>query len=620
MRWFAAGLTFVNGFVITALLAGMAGGGLGRAAAWLSLLAGMIAGCCAFFTTRQSEDEIAGETTVRAHGQLYTIGFWALAAVFAFFVFRSFGWILYIDGDQLKIQSPNNLGDLPLHITYARTFANGVPLWPDNPIHVFSKIRYPAGTDLFNGLLLILGIDLIRGLVWAGVLGSLATFYALYRWGGLFTVAGFLFNGGIAGALVLTTGSWIDYQGVPSIAWKSLALSMLVTQRGLLYALPAGLLLLYQWRALFDRFAAPLGRGQKDVPDQRARQPWQTPPLPIWVETSLYATMPFFHVHTFIALSFVAAILFILGTAAVRRHLAIVVGISFLPATFIVWTITDHFQARSLLKFQPGWVQHTGEFAAPFLQFWWVNFGFWIPLVLLLLGACIWRAWKRRGKIPLHRDPNLVWLIPAAFLFLFACLVKTAPWEWDNIKLIIWAYLIMLPILWSALIGRWPGPVQVGVCVALFFSGFATLFGGLAVRDGYGIVSRAELDGVGSAVRQIPATARFAAYPTYNHPLLLQGRPLVLGYPGHLWTQGFEFQPIMQQLESIMRGDPGWRDTASRLGARYLFWGEHERRNYPTSTRPWERDARLVASGAWGAIYDLQGNAPLPTLTRPPRP
>jgi hypothetical protein len=101
---------------------------------------------------------------------------------------------LWIDGNNLKIQSPNNLGDLALHITYIKYFANGVALWPDNPIHVFSSLRYPAGIDLFDSLLLLQHVDLIRALVWTGLLGSLATFYGFYRWGGAFGVAGFSFQ------------------------------------------------------------------------------------------------------------------------------------------------------------------------------------------------------------------------------------------------------------------------------------------------------------------------------------------------------------------------------------------------------------------------------------------
>src|SRR5207248_8478374 len=261
------------------------------------------------------------------------------------FAVRSFCWLLYIDGGEWKIQSPNNLGDLSLHITLIRNFANGVHLWPDNPIYAFSKLRYPAGIDLFNALLCLVHVDLMRGLVWTGLLASLATFYAFSRWGGTFGVAGFLFNGGIAGFQFLKTLKFLDYQGTQAdilhrpIAWKSIALSMFVTQRGWLYAIPAALVLLWHWREKYFRetSVAPTGRdlaapgvssaeaaaktgaektdaleAQSPVADDDAGPATtvntrgnRKGPLPFWVEVSLYASMPLFHVHTFIALTIV---------------------------------------------------------------------------------------------------------------------------------------------------------------------------------------------------------------------------------------------------------------------------------------------------------------------------
>jgi hypothetical protein len=629
MKWLSAGVTFANVAVVSALLIGMAFDGLTNVIAKIAVVLGLLVAALAWLQTRDeprralAPDEGTPSPTQRSR---YRIWFWLVAASFGFFAFRSFGWVLFADGNNWKVQSPNNLGDLSLHIAYIRNFALGVPLWPENPIHPFSYMRYPGGTDLFNAILLELGVGLIPGLVWAGVLGSIATFYALYRWGGEFTVAGFLFNGGVAGLQALLTWKLIDYQGEPDVAWKSLPLSMLVTQRGLLYALPAGLLLLCHWRRKY--FTAPDAEGTRAAP----------PLLPFWLELSLYATMPLFHMHTFIALSLLAAFFFAIGDGETRKRLAIIVGAAVLPATFFVYTITDHFRARSMIEWQPGWVQTKGEFASPFLIFWFKNFGLWLPLALLLVGVVWYRAWQTASRraaaatekkqaeenndatldlsiIPqvLRASPALAFVTPAALLFLFAALVKTAPWEWDNIKIFIWAYLIALPFLWSELIARWPVPVRVGVCVALFASGFISLFGGLLSNPGgFGIADRAEVDGVGAAVRRLPGEARFAAFPTYNHPLLLQGRKVVLGYPGHLWTQGFDYAPIHKKLESVMRGGPNWREQARELQARYLFWGREEQAQYAGSTRPWEREARLVASGSWGAIYDLEATDAAP--------
>jgi hypothetical protein len=598
MKWLAAGLTFVNTAAVSGLLFGMIGNGLSRPVALLSLGVGLALGTVASLQTRDDAPPPKGSKLSRAL-------FWAVAGCFAFFAFRSFCWLLYIDGNSLKVQSINNLGDLSLHLTYIRNFASGVALWPDNPIFVFSKLRYPAGTDLANALLLLLGVDLMRGLIWAGLIGSIATFYAFYRWSGLFGVAGFLFNGGLTGFAIFSTGKWMDYQA-DKIAWKSLPLAMFVTQRGLLYALPAGLLLLYQWRAKYLR--------RDELPDSQRSEA----PLPFWLELTLYATMPFFHFHTFLALSVVAAFLFLFGNMKLRKHLGTLVGAALLPATFFVWSITDHFGARSLMKLQAGWVQRTGDMAHPFFYFWLLNFGAWVPLVLALVALAIWRAYQPAEKrFDFNRSPSVPFLIPAAVVFLIACLVKTAPWEWDNIKLIIWAYILVLPFLWTELIGRWPEPARIAVCLALFFSGFVSLFGGLAAgRDGYGIADRAEVDAVGQVVRRLPAEARYAGFPTYNHPLLLQGRKMVLGYPGHLWTQGFDYGPVEQQLKLVMQGAPNWREQAQQLRARYIFFGREEKANYPTSTRPWEREARLVANGPWGAVYDLEAPPAAGAVTR----
>src|SRR5437660_9282470 len=542
MIWLSAGVTFVNFSTVCGLILGMAANGLALSVAVASLLLGGVAAIFAYLRTSDPKTKIdildsaepGAKLSKRAQRRLQRAGnlpsaptairkyrhFWAwvLAACFAIFAVRSFCWLLYIDGDQLKIQSPNNLGDLALHISYIRTFASGVSLWPDNPIYVFSKLRYPAGIDLFNALLYCLHLDLTRGLVWTGLIASVATFYAFYRWGGAFGVAGFLFNGGIAGFQILNSFTFLkflDYQGDKTIAWKSIALSMFVTQRGLLYAIPAGLLLLWSWREKFW--------GTRAQDRHRA-------PLHFWVELSLYASMPLFHVHTFLALSSVLACLFIMGDARTRKHVVTLLASALLPATFFVWLITDHFQAGSVLEWHPGWVQSDEDFARPFFSFWFLNLGILIPLVFVLIGLCMQRVWKTGIRWGNKLSEEAAFLLAATAIFIFAFFVKTAPWGWDNLKIMIWAYFLVLPFLWTNLIAKWTMPVRVVVCIALFGSGFVSLLGGLAAgKNGFGFANRAELDEVGVAIRMLPVEARFAAYPIYNHPLLLQGRKVVLG-------------------------------------------------------------------------------------------
>lgn len=630
MKWLAAGLTFFNTSTVCALLIGMMAQGLSRGVAVLSVFLGLVVALVAYWVTdaaplrppkpppaepppaastrKRRRDSQAEETSVIVPpGQRYrSTWFWLLAACFTIFAVRSFCWLLYTDGNELRVQSPNNLGDLSIHLTYIRQFASGVPLWPDNPIFVFSKVRYPAGVDLFNAILTCLGVELARGLVWTGLLASAATFYAFYRWAGNFGIAAFLFNGGVASFPVLHTFVFKDYQGDVTIAWKSIPLAMFVTQRGLLYALPVGLLLLYQWRARFYPSYREVALSELPESEQETIA-GPRPPLPLWLELSLYATLPLYHIHTFLALSVVLAFLFLLGNATVQKQLAILVGAALIPASFFVWIVSDNFNAGSVLEWKPGWVQDHGEFAMPFFNFWLVNFGAWIPVTLFFVGITGLTVWKNYQAPDFKIPAGVAFLLPAATIFLLGYLIKFAPWEWDNIKIIVWAYFIILPFLWTDLIVQWPIHLRALVCAALFASGFVSLFGGLAAgKPGFGVADRGELDAVGVVVRKLPATARFAGFPTYNHPLLLQGRKMVMGYPGHLWTQGFNYAEVEKKLKGLMQGAPNWKENARALGVRYLFWGREEKLNYPTSTRPWEREAALVATGDWGAIYDLE--------------
>ena len=506
MKWVTAAITFVNLSVVCGLFLGIAGKGLNAVTAALALLCGAAFAVASFLGTRESafrEKAADGSVTEQKSRQASAseetqnslpsalmryrrVWFWAVAFCFAIFAVRSFCWLLYIDSSELKIQSPNNLGDLSLHLTLIKSFANGVALWPDNPIFAFSNLRYPAGIDLFNGLLSLVHIDLLVGLVWVGLVSSLSIFYGFYRWGGTFAVAGFLFNGGIAGFQFLKTFKFLDYQGTAAdiahkpIAWKSIALSMLVTQRGWLYAIPAGLVLLWHWREKFfsqspeaeaGSSAATVakaddssqsGESVKSDPDAIKARTYSKGPLPWWVELSIYASMPLFHLHTFIALTIVLVVgLFferatefqfivnlvrkegmagigrlishpkmwpeVFRGAPIRRHAAALMIAAFIPATFFVWLTTDHFHAASVLKWHPGWAQDSNEFAAPFFrlgpkdwgsstgpglllqktwngviapffQFWLPNFGLWVPLAMGLVGLCVWRIWKGKWR------------------------------------------------------------------------------------------------------------------------------------------------------------------------------------------------------------------------------
>ena len=586
MKFVSATLGFAAMVVVSTGLLALLGSGLNIHVATAAVVCAAIVALAAWVTT-------APHALPKAH-----FWDWLMLIVFALVSLRAFLWLVYTRGDEICVLSPNNLGDLSLHLNLIRYLASGIAFWPESSILSNVPMTYPLGSDLFNSVLEVLGIDTYIGLVWTGLVGAALTGYALWLWGGAFGLAAFLFNGGLTGFAILRTFEIEDFQS--EMVWKNLFLSMFVTQRGLLMALPSGLILLYAWRERYFRGSAHV--------------------LPVWLQLLIYASLPLFNLHAFLFLSLVLAAIFTAKLAAVRswnplaagapRELFVFVALALVPATLGILLVTGFLSMAGAIRWAPGWVGGGN------LSTWIWNFGLTLPLTLLLVFV-LFRSKDNEARC-------FVWT--AVGIFGLCGLVSFAPWEWDNIKVIVWAYFLILPFLWTELVGQWPLALRAVVCVALFWSGFITLFGGLAAdRHGFGIANRAELDAIGMVVKRLPAEARYAGWPTWGHPILLQGRKMVLGYPGHLWTQGFKFDDTNNKLQALMTGAPNWKAIARELHTRYLFWGREEKTNYAASKKPWEREATLVSSGEWGAIYDLEtapkqpGQAPTPAPALPGR-
>lgn len=539
-RLTAAALAFLASATLFAALLAVLAGALSLAVAVASLLLGFSIGAAAYGATPQADP-----TPLALVDKLALLLLGVVAV-------RQFGWLARENDGVVRTWDAFNYGDLPLHWSYIRFFANGAPFWPENPIFTGARLQYPFGLDLFNALLLKVGVPTALGLVATGLAASLLLGVALLRWGGGLAIL----------ALVLSGGLPSDH-----LAWKNLFLALVVPQRGLLFALPAGLLLLASWR---DR----LLRGKSGG-------------LPVWVEGLLWGAMPLFHLHTFLLLSLV----FGLWAFAGRRVLeaARVAAWAFVPATWGVVMVTNCFRAAALAGWAPGWVVG-GEALLPFLA---TNFGLLIPLMAWLL-------------VRSRRDFETRWtVVPAVALWLLLFFVKLAPWAWDNTKVMIWCYLLLMPALASALAGMAPG-WRVALLAAWLLPGGVTIAQASFGRHGYDVLEVVETDAVCRALAPLPIGARTATMQTFNHPVALCGHPLVAGYGGHLWSHGIASADVEARLRALMSGAPGWEDNARLLQARYLFWGRREGEAFPGSLRPWEASRPLVAEGPWGRLYALR--------------
>jgi len=557
--------------VIAGLFLAWVGHGLGYPVLvfenWIitNALLALLAGICAAIFCWKAMPKLAEKQPV-------SVWDWIMIGIFALASTRAFFWLIYMDGDELKILSPNNLGDMSLHLGFIHWMAVTRHWWPASPILAGDPLRYPPGSDLFNSLLEVIGVPVTQGLLWCGIGGAALTGYALWRWGRTMALAALLFSGGFAGLSVLKWGDpkaithFLSDEGFIGILkllgdsdsvdeWKNIFLTLFVTQRSFLFALPAGLLLLAAWRE--ENF----GKFRRVI-------------LPLPIQALLLASMPLFSVHTALYLGVAMAGIAIFCPEGRIRFLKLAVC-SWPIMAFLGWLVATGAGGPSAfhaLGWSPGWMTDGT------VQFWFWNFGIALPIGGIL---CILLL-KKNASVEARA---FVW--PAAFIFISCLLIRFAPWPWDNMKLMLWSWIVITPYLWTELLVRRQPAVRAFVLILIFGSGAVTLEAGLDGRHGYELIKRSTLAQTAWVLRNVPNEAVIACAPEYNHPVLILGHPVAAGYEGHLWSHGLDYRGRLAMLNSVMMGEPGWRAKAKSLGISYIYWSDLEIARWPDSQLPW---------------------------------
>ncbi len=549
MRFSAAILSGVATAVLAAFPLAWVGGGLHPGSAWAALLLGVMVMVLVCRVTPPSS-----APQPRSFLDYFMVVVFCCASARAFF------WLIYEDENFWKILSPNNLGDISLHLSLIRWLAVAPHWWPASPILVGDSLRYPLGSDLFNALLLQAGLPVERGLIWCGIVGAILTGVTLWRWGGAIALAALLFNGGFFGVMIFSGG---DPDAVAQ--WKNLFLTLFVTQRGFLFALPAGLLLLAAWRE--ETFA----------PEKREV-------LPLSVQALLLGVTPLFSVHAALFFGVAMTGLFLIAPASRERMIRLAL-VAWPAMALLGWLVVSGGggpPALSAIGWSPGWMSHGT------LSFWFCNFGIALPLALFL---CLALIRKNSSLEPLQILEARAFVWPAAFLFATCLLIRFAPWPWDNTKLMLWSWIVIIPYLWSLLIEPNSLPIRLLTLLLLFGSGAASLLIGLDGRHGYELIQRSALDEAAWTIRGVSPGEVIACAPEYNHPVLLLGHPVVCGYEGHLWSHGLDFKERLASLNAMMNGEAGWQEMARKLGVSYIYWSPLERNRWPDSKLPWASES-----------------------------
>ncbi len=264
---------------------------------------------------------------------------------------------------------------------------------------------------------------------------------------------------------------------------------------------------------------------------------WKKKPLAAGIVAGL---LPLIHAHSYLVTLFIGFFY----------------GWKFLvPALFLGLPQIGYFYGwgvgKNFLAVDTYWLKRLGEF--------------WPAFLLVALG------WLTSPK-KLKKFAAPFWL-----LFLAALFFRFQPYNWDNSKFFIHWYLIAA-IAAGAFFRRYR---LIGL-ILLFLS----IYPGIKDIDNllrydlrkYQFFNNEQLTLAEDIKNITPPRAVFLTAFNHNHWLpALTGRPIVMGYPGWLWTYGIDYLPRQKDVESMYQGN---QNLLAQYGINYVVIGPDEQTTF----------------------------------------
>ncbi len=510
-----------------------------------------------------------------------------------------------------------NLGDLPFHLGAIFGFSEGQNFPPQNPSFASARFSYPFMADFLSASLVKIGVDVKNGMFALNVSWAFSLLVILERFVFKFTnnrLAGkiapilLFFSGGL-GFLWFARDYWYGAQSLSDFLWNYTTLAdthldytirdkgfrwgnslttLFITQRSLLFGMPLMIIVLQN---IWDLFKTD-EQDKKTVSDLGF-------PYSFFFVGLLAGTLPLIHAHSLIVLFIVSTFLFALSFEKWRMWTAFGIGVAIIAVPELLFAMSGSATKTSeFIEWHFGW--HAGD--TNIFWFWLKNTGAFIPVLLFGIWLVVTRGkgqgtsdeenkarkTERAGKEPensfLVPRPSslLLFYFPFLFCFLVSNVMKLAPWEWDNIKVLIYWFVGSLPFAAFALAwiydrGKIFKFIAVGTLIVLTAAGAIDVWRVVSKQINYDVFDTDAIEIAKQIERNTPPNALFLNAPTYNPAVVLSGRRSLMRYIGHLSSHGIDYAERENDLQNIYQGSATTDLFLKKYGIEYVLISPAER-------------------------------------------
>lgn len=507
----------------------------------------------------------------------------------------------------------NNLGDLPFHLGAIFSFTEGQNFPPQNPSFAGAKFSYPFIADLLTATFVKIGADVasamaVQNIAWAFSLAViLERFVAKLtddRLAGKLAPVLLFLSGGFGfiwflGDFASQSKSFFDflwqlprdYTIGQDFRWGNSLITLFLTQRSILLGMPITLVVLgWLWEIL------------RSSADSAANLSYKRS----FAYGLLAGTLPLVHLHSLFVIFIVSAFFFFFKLSRVKEWLSFGFGVACVAVPMLVWSMSGTAnEASKFFELQFGW--DSGE--SNFILFWIKNTG--LLFVMLCLGLLfVVRHFRSAGDDALQSGYLLVFFIPFAFVFILGNSAKLAPWVWDNIKVLIYAFVGSLPFITIALSRMWQSSralkVLAATCfAALILAGSLDVWRTISAQIKYGVFDQDAVRIAERIKRQTPASALFLNAPTYNSAVVLTGRQSLMRYSGHLASHGIDYGQRETDVRSIYLGAANADELLRKYSVDFIVVSPEERNALKANEQYFSKFPVVAESGQY-KVYKVR--------------
>jgi hypothetical protein len=505
-----------------------------------------------------------------------------------------------------------NLGDLPFHLGAITGFTEGQNFPPDNPSFAGARFSYPFVADLATAVFAKLGAGVadaifVQDAAWAFALLILLLHFVLDLTGdrkaAFFGPPLLLFSGGLGfvaffsdfvaqgkGLFDFLSHLPTDYTIGERFRWGNAMVVMFITQRSILLGLPLTLIVLDRLWRVFT--AESRNRGE----DERGGELLSRDDVGVLICGMMAGMLPLVHLHSLFVLFIVCVFLVLFRPDLIRTWLTFAAGVALIAGPELLWSLSGTAnEAGKFFDWHLGWDRGQQNF----VWFWLTNTGVLIPTVVLGL----WLVYSTKGNhekglkdakgqkhhgaksspLIIHPSSLLTFYLPFVLLFVLCNVAKLAPWEWDNIKVLVYWFVGSIPfaalgLAWLWRKGRTFAAVSLVLLMTLTLSGALDVWRTTSRQINYQVFDKDAVGVAESIKKQTRPQALFLNAPTYNTPIALTGRRSLMRYTGHLSSHGIDYGQREADVKEMYLGGPRSLPLMQQYGIEYVLVGPEERR------------------------------------------